>query len=208
TLRLGFATGSQASFNVSTGLTWTATPSASWITATPKSGTGSTSVTATAAANPGITNRLAYIEVSTTGGAINSDTVWINQVGNTETNTEKLCGKNFIISDFTVIQNGVTIITGLDTNIYPACQQDNIQRFETDGSLAFDEGATKCDPTDPQTEAGNWAFYDSETKLIFDPGPDADTLNIITNNGTVLTLGGSFIEMGDTIEFRQTYTAQ
>lgn len=119
-----------------------------------------------------------------------------------------MCGKNFTISDFTFIQNGVTIATGLDTNFYPACQQDNIERFETDGSLAFDEGATKCDPTDPQTEAGTWAFYDSETKLIFEPGPDADTLNIITNNGTVLTLGGSFIEMGDTIEFRQTYTAQ
>ena len=126
----------------------------------------------------------------------------------TPTNTEKLCGKNFITSDYTLIQNGVTITTGLDTNFYPACQQDNIQRFETDSSLAFDEGATKCDPTDPQTEAGNWVFYDSETKLIFEPGPDADTLNIITNNGTVLTLGGSFIIMGDTIEFRQTYTAQ
>ena len=125
-----------------------------------------------------------------------------------QTNTEKLCGKNFITSDYTLIRNGVTIITGLDTNSIPACEQDDIQRFETGGSLAFDEGATKCDPTDPQTEAGNWVFYDSETKLIFEPGPDADTLNIITNNGTVLTLGGSFIIMGDTIEFRQTYTAQ
>ena len=125
-----------------------------------------------------------------------------------QTNTEKLCGKNFITSDYTLIRNGVTIITGLDTNSIPACEQDDIQRFETGGSLAFDEGATKCDPTDPQTEAGNWAFYDSETKLIFEPGPDADTLNIITNNGTVLTLGGSFIIMGDTIEYRQTYTAQ
>ena len=125
-----------------------------------------------------------------------------------QTNTEKLCGKNFITSDYTLIRNGVTIITGLDTNSIPACEQDDIQRFETGGSLAFDEGATKCDPTDPQTEAGNWVFYDSETKLIFEPGPDADTLNIITNNGTVLTLGGSFIIMGDTIEYRQTYTAQ
>ena len=126
----------------------------------------------------------------------------------TPTNTEKLCGKNFITSDYTLIRNGVTIITGLDPNGIPACEQDDIQRFETDGSLAIDEGATKCDPTDPQTEAGNWAFYDSETKLIFEPGPDADTINIITNNGTVLTLGGSFIIMGDTIELRQTYTAQ
>ena len=126
----------------------------------------------------------------------------------TPTNTEKLCGKNFITSDYTLIQNGVTVMTGLDTNFLPACQQDDIIRFETNGALAFDEGATKCDPTDPQTEAGTWAFYDSETKLIFEPGPDADTSDIITNDGTILIIGGSFIEMGSTIEFRQTYTAQ
>ena len=81
TLRLGSAVGSSASFNVSTSLTWTATPSASWITATPDNGSGSSSVSATAAANPGITDRIAYIEVATTGGALNTDTVWVIQEG-------------------------------------------------------------------------------------------------------------------------------
>ena len=81
TLRLGSAVGSSGSFNVSTSLTWTATPSASWITATPNNGIGSVSVSATAAANPGITDRIAYIEVASTGGALNTDTVWVIQEG-------------------------------------------------------------------------------------------------------------------------------
>ena len=126
----------------------------------------------------------------------------------TPTNTEKLCGKNFIVTDFTTIVNGDTIMTGLDTNSFDACDLDDITRFETSGIYTDDSGAIKCDTTEPQILYGTWEFYDSETKLIFDKGPDGDTLNIITNDGTVLTLGNSYIEMGDTIEFRFTYTAQ
>jgi|GEM_PF-526105 len=81
TLRVGSAFGSSATFNVSTTLSWAATPSASWITANPNSGTGSGSITAAADANPGTVDRIAYIEVSSTGGALNTDTVWIIQQG-------------------------------------------------------------------------------------------------------------------------------
>ena len=125
-----------------------------------------------------------------------------------QTNTEKLCGKNFNITDFTYIVNGNTITTGRDTNFTPACEWDDITRLETSGIYTDDSGAIKCDTTEPQVLYGTWEFYDSETKLIFDKSPDGDTLNIITNDGTVLTLGNSYIEMGDTIEFRFTYTAQ
>ena len=125
-----------------------------------------------------------------------------------QTNTEKLCGKNFIITDFTLKINGATIMTGLDTAFYPLCEQDDIFRYETNGIATINDGATKCDPSDPQTETTTWAFYDSETKIIFEAGPDADTNDIITNDGTVLILGGREIEMGDTIEYTQTYRAQ
>jgi len=81
TIRVGAAVGSSATFNVSTALSWSATPSASWLRATPNGGTGSGSVSATADANPGTTDRIAYIEVSSTGGAVNTDTVWVIQQG-------------------------------------------------------------------------------------------------------------------------------
>ena len=126
-----------------------------------------------------------------------------------QTNTEKLCGKNFIISDFLLVVNGTTYATGiLDTNFFPACNLDDIFRYETNGIATINDGATKCDPNDPQADTTNWAFYDSETKIIFEPGPDADTNDIITNDGTVLILGGREIEMGDTLEYTQTYRAQ
>ena len=125
-----------------------------------------------------------------------------------QTNTEKLCGKNFIISDFVFIQNGDTLTTGLDTNFISACSQDDIWRFETNGIATIDDGAIKCDPADPQTDTSTWAFYDSETKIIFDAGLDSDTINIITNNGTVLTMSFSEIEQGDILEGIYTFTAQ
>ena len=80
TLRVGSAVGSSATFSVSTNLSWTATPSATWLTATPNSGSGSGSVSATADANPGTTDRIAFIEVASTGG-VNKDTVWVIQQG-------------------------------------------------------------------------------------------------------------------------------
>ena len=121
-----------------------------------------------------------------------------------QTNTEKLCGKNFILSDLTYIQDGVTLITGLDNNITDPCDLDNIRRFETTGTFTVDEGATKCDPNDDQTNMAFWAFYDSETKLILD---FYDTTNIITNNGTVLTLSRTTPVLPGA-ELIYTYTAQ
>jgi hypothetical protein len=37
-----------------------------------------------------------------------------------------------------------------------ACNADDYLKFSTDKSLVHDAGATKCDPTDPQTEKGTW----------------------------------------------------
>jgi len=126
-----------------------------------------------------------------------------------QTNTEKLCGKNFIISDFLLVVNGTTYVTGiLDTTFFPACNLDDMLRFETNGINTFSDGAIKCDPTDPQIETSTWAFYDSETKLIFDAGPDADTITILTNNGTELKVYTREFDDGDILESTMTYTAQ
>jgi len=45
-----------------------------------------------------------------------------------------------------------------------ACTADDVLKFNTDKSLVHDEGATKCDPTDPQTEKGTWDMP-SDSKL-------------------------------------------
>ena len=39
-----------------------------------------------------------------------------------------------------------------------ACSIDDCTKFNSDKTLAFDEGATKCDPNDPQTSVGSWSL--------------------------------------------------
>lgn len=49
------------------------------------------------------------------------------------------------------------------------CEKDNIITFKTDKTVIEDEGATKCDPSDPQTlPGGTWAFTNGETELVLD----------------------------------------
>ncbi|MEZ4933395.1 MAG: lipocalin family protein [Saprospiraceae bacterium] len=46
-----------------------------------------------------------------------------------------------------------------------SCSRDDEYDFEKDGTLNFDDGAVKCDPTDPQTTTGVWALSGDEKTL-------------------------------------------
>lgn len=47
-----------------------------------------------------------------------------------------------------------------------ACKTDNLSIFKTDGTFELNEGATKCNPTDPQIAgAGIWTFENNETVI-------------------------------------------
>lgn len=48
---------------------------------------------------------------------------------------------------------------------WDACELDNTFLFKTDGTGTFDEGATKCTDTDPQTSSFSWTFKNNETIL-------------------------------------------
>lgn len=48
------------------------------------------------------------------------------------------------------------------------CFKDNFYTFRTNGILEMDEGPTKCSPTDPQTETGNWQLTQNETHIKID----------------------------------------
>ena len=70
----------------------------------------------------------------------------------------------------------------LDTDLYAQfvedCTKDNFSTFKSDGSFVDDEGATKCDPTDPQTTNGTWAFQNSESKISITTGAGASAYTI------------------------------
>ena len=55
-----------------------------------------------------------------------------------------------------------------ETNVYAVmdqCIKDDHTTFMANGSAQLDEGATKCDPGDPQTISLTWSINQDETQL-------------------------------------------
>lgn len=66
-----------------------------------------------------------------------------------------------------------------------ACEKDNLLRFKSDKTFTDEEGATKCNATDPQIiNSGKWAFNANETKLVL----DGDSVQIVSLSATKLHL--------------------
>jgi hypothetical protein len=50
------------------------------------------------------------------------------------------------------------------------CEKDNVITFKSDSTGTLNEGATKCDPTDPQTTSFKWWFKDNGA-VLYSPDP-------------------------------------
>jgi hypothetical protein len=78
----------------------------------------------------------------------------------------------------------------------PACEKDNFTQFSTNKTFVEDEGASKCDPNDPQTTSGTWDLPGDQTKLIVGtsgvPG---------TNDFEVLELTSSTLRLRDSYSY-------
>jgi len=84
------------------------------------------------------------------------------------------------------------------------CNKDNFIKFNTNFSFVTDEGATKCDPTDPQTETDIWSFGPSESTIIM----DGDSQKIENLDATQLKLSSTEVDPDDgkTYTFTTTYS--
>ena len=80
------------------------------------------------------------------------------------------------------------------------CQKDNILYFSANGTGTVDEGATKCNSGDPQTNPFTWSFLSNETMLhvsatFFSGGSGDITLITLTETQLVgsqlITVNGS-----------------
>lgn len=71
-----------------------------------------------------------------------------------------------------------------------ACEKDNTTTFQSDGKILDDEGATKCDPTDPQTNTDvSWAWTDAtKTKFIMTDNLFGITVTVTELTSTKLVL--------------------
>ncbi|MGK2861830.1 MAG: hypothetical protein ACSLE0_07840 [Chitinophagaceae bacterium] len=102
-----------------------------------------------------------------------------------KTKTELITKAAWKFSDAKV--NGSSVSAFLQT-----CQKDNILTFLTAGTGTADEGPSKCDPSDPQTNPFTWNFQTNETILFvstpfFSGGSSNFTLVSLTETELVIS---------------------
>jgi hypothetical protein len=89
-------------------------------------------------------------------------------------------------------------VTGDSYASLPACQRDNFQTFATNLATTFDEGATKCSSSDPQTKQGTWSFNTAETQLtVVDPS-QAATSPLRTATADIVQLSANAMQLRTT----------
>jgi len=110
-----------------------------------------------------------------------------------KTKTELITKASWKFSDAKV--GGASVSAFLET-----CQKDNILTFLSAGTGTADEGATKCDAADPQTNPFTWSFQTNETELFvstpfFTGGSSTFTIVSLTETQLVvsqnITISGS-----------------
>jgi hypothetical protein len=91
------------------------------------------------------------------------------------------------------------------TKALSQCEKDNLMIFRVDNTIAEDEGATKCDPSDPQlVSTGTWKFYDNESKIIIRDSGFMDTAQLVQLSSSVLIL--KFVKVDSGITYAETLT--
>lgn len=80
-----------------------------------------------------------------------------------------------------VVENDVT-------SFIQACKLDNTYTFKTDGTGTMDEGAAKCNTTDPQTQAFTWVFKSTETVL-------SGTFSFTNGDATILSMDDTTLKV-------------
>jgi len=98
---------------------------------------------------------------------------------------------------------GGTIITDFYSQI-DACKKDDLVKYESNKTGVYDDGATKCEASDPQSIPFIWTFDLSETKIT-ENGESFDILqlNEITYKSSIVYDGS---EIGGTSGINYTLT--
>lgn len=94
--------------------------------------------------------------------------------------TELLTGKDWVMTAQTV-SPAIRLASGRSiTDLYAEmddCDKDDFLRFEKPSAYTLNDGATKCDPSDPHSFSGSWSFSDGEKVLnttLQSPDPTED----------------------------------
>ncbi|NVO20480.1 MAG: lipocalin family protein [Bacteroidetes bacterium] len=112
------------------------------------------------------------------------------------TKMEMLTAKNWKISVYTVdpslpVTDGGGNIIGYTSDMLAQmedCSKDDLTKFNTDGVMINDEGATKCDPASPQTTTGTWLFNTDQTILTVNSGNNPVSYDILELSSSTLKM--------------------
>lgn len=134
--------------------------------------------------------------------------------GPTNGKSALLTGAKWKISSHTVtpgVDEGDGILV---TNLMTpdaACVHDDFTQYTANGKWSVDEGATKCDASDPQIETGTWKFNAAGDSLTITSDLDAVSLHgkieSLTASQLRLSLVGDWDDDIDHIE-TMTFSAQ
>ncbi len=106
-----------------------------------------------------------------------------------KTRAELLTAKDWMMTAAIITMN----IGGKDSSIdmystMPACEKDDLFKFETSKVITQKCGALKCNPTDPNSiSSGIWTLIDESNPLRIIDGDTTD-FNILTLNTTTLKM--------------------
>lgn len=119
----------------------------------------------------------------------------------TKSDQEYLTAGNWKITSV-VLSPGIDIPgIGTITDIYDLfieeCNKDDLVKFMTNGTIVEDEGATKCDPDDPQTTSdGTWSLDGASLTMVY-PDEDPDVVTIASINSSTLVIASlEVIDLG------------
>ncbi len=124
----------------------------------------------------------------------------------TKTSTDHLKAGKWFLAAETEREQGNGVDTTYDyMSDYKACELDNYMLFTQD-SASFDNGATKCDPSDPQViSTAAWTLIDNNSKLVLKYIGGTDTVNISVLNASTLEFKDVDTDNGTTYTYIQRW---
>ena len=126
-----------------------------------------------------------------------------------KTKSELLSAKPWKITALTVspaINAGGTMITDIYAQMQ-ACDKDDIYSFKSDKTYMQEEGATKCDPNDPQvSEAGTWTFSSDEKQIVQTSNGSTESSALVELTETKLVISTTEVDGGITYTYTATFS--
>ena len=106
------------------------------------------------------------------------------------------------------ISPSISLGGGTITDLYAqlsACSKDDFIRFETPNVLKIDEGPTKCNSSDPQTQTGTWNFNGSQSVITVVLQGQSQDLAVVNLTDTSLIFTTTQTAGGITYTVTNTY---